>query len=178
MKKIFTIIIDTILLCVAIFCIFNVYNKVAEYKKADNVYETISESVNDNTNKTDTTNKVEDNKPNSVLSKYNKLIADNEDYRCWLKMDNTKIDYPVVQSNDNSYYLDRDFNKNHLAAGSIFMDFRNNFDSDKSVVIYGHNMRNGTMFGELDNFKKESFFKEIPSLVWLPELSVIPRQVS
>lgn len=160
MKKIFTIIIDTILLCVAIFCIFNVYNKVAEYKKADNVYETISESVNDNTNKTDTTNKVEDNKPNSVLSKYNKLIADNEDYRCWLKMDNTKIDYPVVQSNDNSYYLDRDFNKNHLAAGSIFMDFRNNFDSDKSVVIYGHNMRNGTMFGELDNFKKESFFKE------------------
>lgn len=160
MKKIFTIIIDTILLCVAIFCIFNVYNKVAEYKKADNVYETISESVNDNTNKTDTTNKVEDNKPNSVLSKYNKLIADNEDYRCWLKMDNTKIDYPVVQSNDNSYYLDRDFNKNHLDAGSIFMDFRNNFDSDKSVVIYGHNMRNGTMFGELDNFKKESFFKE------------------
>ena len=160
MKKIFTIIIDTILLCVAIFCIFNVYNKVAEYKKADNVYETISESVNDNTNKTDTTNKVEDNKPNSVLSKYNKLIADNEDYRCWLKMDNTKIDYPVVQSNDNSYYLDRDFNKNHLAAGSIFMDFRNNFDSDKSVVIYGHNMRNNTMFGELDNFKKESFFKE------------------
>ena len=160
MKKIFTIIIDTILLCVAIFCIFNVYNKVAEYKKADNVYETISESVNDNTNKTDTTNKVEDNKPNSVLSKYNKLIADNEDYRYWLKMDNTKIDYPVVQSNDNSYYLDRDFNKNHLAAGSIFMDFRNNFDSDKSVVIYGHNMRNGTMFGELDNFKKESFFKE------------------
>lgn len=160
MKKIFTIIIDTILLCVAIFCIFNVYNKVVEYKKADNVYETISESVNDNTNKTDTTNKVEDNKPNSVLSKYNKLIADNEDYRCWLKMDNTKIDYPVVQSNDNSYYLDRDFNKNHLAAGSIFMDFRNNFDSDKSVVIYGHNMRNGTMFGELDNFKKESFFNE------------------
>ena len=160
MKKIFTIIIDTILLCVAIFCIFNVYDKVVEYTKADNVYETISESVNDNTNKTDTTNKVEDNKPNSVLSKYNKLIADNEDYRCWLKMDNTKIDYPVVQSNDNSYYLDRDFNKNHLAAGSIFMDFRNNFDSDKSVVIYGHNMRNGTMFGELDNFKKESFFKE------------------
>ena len=154
MKKFSRIFIDALLVCVTIFCVFNIYNKVVEYKKADNVYETINESVND------TASKKEDSNSNSVLSKYNKLIADNEDYRCWLKMDNTKIDYPVVQSNDNSYYLDRDFNKNYLAAGSIFMDFRNDFDSDKSVVIYGHNMRNNTMFGELDNFKRESFFKE------------------
>lgn len=154
LKKFSRIFIDALLVCVTIFCVFNIYNKVVEYKKADNVYETINESVND------TASKKEDSNSNSVLSKYNKLIADNEDYRCWLKMDNTKIDYPVVQSNDNSYYLDRDFNKNYLAAGSIFMDFRNDFDSDKSVVIYGHNMRNNTMFGELDNFKRESFFKE------------------
>ena len=154
MKKFSRIFIDALLVCVTIFCVFNIYNKAVEYKKADNVYETINESVND------TASKKEDSNSNSVLSKYNKLIADNEDYRCWLKMDNTKIDYPVVQSNDNSYYLDRDFNKNYLAAGSIFMDFRNDFDSDKSVVIYGHNMRNNTMFGELDNFKRESFFKE------------------
>ena len=154
MKKFSRIFIDALLVCVTIFCVFNIYNKVVEYKKADNVYENINESVND------TVSKKEDSNSNSVLSKYNKLIADNEDYRCWLKMDNTKIDYPVVQSNDNSYYLDRDFNKNYLAAGSIFMDFRNDFDSDKSVVIYGHNMRNNTMFGELDNFKRESFFKD------------------
>jgi len=154
LKKFSRIFIDALLVCVTIFCVFNIYNKVVEYKKADNVYENINESVND------TVSKKEDSNSNSVLSKYNKLIADNEDYRCWLKMDNTKIDYPVVQSNDNSYYLDRDFNKNYLAAGSIFMDFRNDFDSDKSVVIYGHNMRNNTMFGELDNFKRESFFKE------------------
>ena len=154
MKKFSRIFIDALLVCVTIFCVFNIYNKAVEYKKSDNVYETINESVND------TASKKEDSNSNSVLSKYNKLIADNEDYRCWLKMDNTKIDYPVVQSNDNSYYLDRDFNKNYLAAGSIFMDFRNDFDSDKSVVIYGHNMRNNTMFGELDNFKRESFFKE------------------
>ena len=154
MKKFSRIFIDALLVCVTIFCVFNIYNKVVEYKKADNVYETINESVND------TASKKEDSNSNSVLSKYNKLIADNEDYICWLKMDNTKIDYPVVQSNDNSYYLDRDFNKNHLAAGSIFMDFRNDFDNDKSVVIYGHNMRNDTMFGELDKFKTESFFKD------------------
>ena len=155
MKKFFRIfIIDTLLICIAIFCVFNIYEKISEYKKANNVYETINESVND------TINKTEDKPSNSLLAKYNKLISDNEDYRFWLKMDNTNIDYPVVQSNDNAYYLDRDFNKNHLSSGSIFMDFRNNFDSDKSVVIYGHNMRNDTMFGELDNFKRESFFKE------------------
>ena len=154
MKKFSRIFIDALLVCVTIFCVFNIYNKAVEYKKADNVYETINESVND------TASKKEDSNSNSVLSKYNKLIADNEDYRCWLKMDNTKIDYPVVQSNDNSYYLDRDFNKNYLAAGSIFMDCRNDFGVDKSVVIYGHYMKNKTMFGELVNFKKEKFFNQ------------------
>ena len=154
MKKFIRLLINIILISILIYSSYNIFIKLSEYKKADNVYENINESVND------TVSKKEDSNSNSVLSKYNKLIADNEDYRCWLKMDNTKIDYPVVQSNDNSYYLDRDFNKNYLAAGSIFMDFRNDFDNDKSVVIYGHNMRNDTMFGELDNFKKESFFNE------------------
>ena len=88
LKKFSRIFIDALLVCVTIFCVFNIYNKAVEYKKSDNVYETINESVND------TASKKEDSNSNSVLSKYNKLIADNEDYRCWLKMDNTKIDYP------------------------------------------------------------------------------------
>ena len=77
--------------------------------------------------------------------------------RFWIKVYNTNIDYPVVQGKDNAYYLNHDFNKNYLSSGSIFMDYRNDFENDKSIVIYGHHMKNKTMFGELTKFKQELF---------------------
>ncbi len=84
----------------------------------------------------------------------------NDDYVCWIEVPGTNIDYPVLQSNDNSYYLNKDIYKNYLASGSIFLDYRNNDFLDKNTVIYGHYMRNNTMFGQLKNFKKKSFFYE------------------
>ena len=153
-KNLFRIFINTILICISIFCSFKVYEKLADYKKADKVYETIRETVNETTNESSNTSSKD------FSSKHDKLVGVNEDYRLWIKIDNTNIDYPVVQGKDNSYYLNHDFNKNYLASGSIFMDYRNDFENDKSVVIYGHHMRNKTMFGELANFKKENFFKE------------------
>jgi sortase B len=73
-------------------------------------------------------------------------------------VDNTNIDYPVVQGSDNEFYLSKYLYKNNLLSGSIFMDYRNDFDRDENVIIYGHNMRNKTMFSELEKFKEEDFF--------------------
>lgn len=126
-----------------IFSSYNIYLKLSEYKKADNVYEDIREI-------TITTKE----------NKYDELYSINPDYRFWLKVDNTNIDYPVVQGSDNDYYLNHDFNKNYLSSGSIFMDYRNNFEENKTVTLYGHHMRNKTMFGELTKFKDEDFFNE------------------
>lgn len=139
MKKIIRILINIILVSILIFSGYKIYTKLAEYKKADTVYSDIREKSKDK-------------------DKTAELTSINPDYRFWLKVDNTNIDYPVVQSEDNDYYLTRDFNKDYLASGSIFMDYRNNFEEDKSTIVYGHHMRNKTMFGELANYKDENFF--------------------
>ncbi len=83
----------------------------------------------------------------------------NSDYMGWISIKNTPIDYPVVRGNDNKFYLTRDFNKKYLALGSIFMDYRNKGFEDKNVVIYGHHMRDQSMFGALKKFKNLEFLK-------------------
>lgn len=65
----------------------------------------------------------------------------------------------IVKTEDNSYYLTRNFEKQQNAAGWIFTDYRNKFDgSDKNIIIYGHNRRDGTMFGSLQNILKEEWY--------------------
>ncbi len=85
----------------------------------------------------------------------------NPDYMGWINIENTPIDYPVVKGKDNEFYLTRDFNKKYLALGSIFMDYRNKGFEDKNVVIYGHHMRDKSMFGSLKKFKDIEYLKII-----------------
>ncbi|RRG90396.1 sortase SrtB, partial [Clostridioides difficile] len=81
------------------------------------------------------------------------------DFKFWLSVENTNINYPVVQSKDNSYYLDKDFYKKDSISGTLFMDYRNKSIDDKNIIIYGHNMKNKTMFNNLNKFKDADFFK-------------------
>lgn len=96
---------------------------------------------------------------------YSRVIEDllkiNPDTVGWLRVNNTKIDYPVVQNKDgNSYYLNRDFKQNKNSMGWIFMDYRNNPDTlDKNTIIYGHNIKTGIMFGTLKNTLSSSWYK-------------------
>lgn len=88
-----------------------------------------------------------------------KLLDINNEYKLWITIDNTNIDYPVVQGKDNEFYLNHDFYKNQSISGSIFVDSNNDILKDKNIVIYGHNMRNGTMFYEINKFKERDFFE-------------------
>ena len=90
---------------------------------------------------------------------FNKLKQKNKDTFGWLKVNNTNVDYPVVQASDNSYYLDRNFNGESNLAGWIFADYRVNLESyDKNVVIYGHNMKDGSMFGSLKKILTKEWY--------------------
>lgn len=93
-------------------------------------------------------------------TKVETLKSKNEDYRFWLNIEGTQVDYPVVQSADNSFYLSKDFNKEDNVAGTPFLDYRNNSIYDKNTIVYAHHMKNGSMFGELKKFKDEKFFQE------------------
>ena len=77
----------------------------------------------------------------------------------WLTVPNTNIDYPFVWYEDNDYYLRRDLNGDNATAGTLFMDYRCREDfSSRNTVIYGHNMKNNSMFGTLKAFAEDDFF--------------------
>ena len=87
------------------------------------------------------------------------LVQARKDYRAWIKIDNTNIDYPVMQSNDDLYYANHDIDGNVSLTGAIYMAADNTSDlSDDYIVIYGHHMDNGAMFGDLEKFLDKDFF--------------------
>ena len=91
----------------------------------------------------------EDNEGKYVID-FEKLKEKNSDVVAWLKVNGTNIETTVVKTTDNDYYLTHNFNKEYNSAGWIFADYKNKVDgTDKNLVIYGHNMRDDSMFGSL-----------------------------
>ena len=88
----------------------------------------------------------------------NELLAINPDTVCWLMIDGTNVDHPVVQGKDNFEYLDKAFTGEFYAGGTLFLDARNSKDfSDPDKIIHGHHMAAGAMFGGLDRFLEKEY---------------------
>ncbi len=101
--------------------------------------------------------------PKEVLDEYKNLLNKNKKLIGWVKIDDTNIDYPVMQTTDNKYYQNHNINQEYDKNGSIFMDK----DCDvlkpsTNFILYGHHMKSGQMFGNLDLYEKESYYKEHP----------------
>jgi len=95
-----------------------------------------------------------------ISAKFAPLVARNADTVGWIKIDGTKIDYPVMQAEDNEFYLTRDADKNDNAAGSIFMDYRNDAGGkNRNVILFGHDMKNKTMFANLLEYESRWNFE-------------------
>ena len=93
------------------------------------------------------------------------LVGINNDTVGWLSVNNTKINYPVTQASDNSYYLNRDFYGRRTANGWVFMDYRNDIvNLSKNTILYGHALLSGYMFGDLRKTIKSSWYKEEENL--------------
>ena len=98
----------------------------------------------------------------TVLPEYEEFLSENPDLVGWLTIQGTKVDYPVVQkTEDNDYYLNHSFDGSEDSAGTIYVDYRSDIvNPTTNTMVYGHNMKNGTMFGSLKNYLQEDFFKE------------------
>ena len=97
-----------------------------------------------------------------LYAKFEKLKAINKDIFGWIKIDGTKINYPVLRGTDNDHYLKFNYIGDYNPGGSIFMDYKNNKKLSKNLhtVIYGHNMRDGSMLAQLHNYDNEKLFKD------------------
>ena len=92
---------------------------------------------------------------------FTELIKKNEDTVGWINVNNTNINYPVVQSTDNNYYLTHSYDKKENEAGWVFLDYRNNKDfTSKNNIIYAHSRLDKTMFGSLSKVLKQSWYKD------------------
>lgn len=95
----------------------------------------------------------------TVLPEYAQLVEQNPEMVGWISIDDTQINYPVVQK-DNTYYLTHDFDQSTNANGSIFMDERCDIVTPTTnTIIYGHNMKSGMMFGGLKNYLQEGYLE-------------------
>lgn len=93
-------------------------------------------------------------------NKFADLYAQNNDFIGWIKIEDTVIDYPVMQSKDSpNFYLDHNFNREYSRFGVPYMQENCNLQSD-NIVIYGHNMKNKSMFNELTKYKDKDFYND------------------
>lgn len=95
-----------------------------------------------------------------MLERYTELYEINQDLAGWLAIEGMKIDYPVMQCEDDEYYLHHDFYGEDSKYGCLYVREQADLDGGTNFIIYGHNMKDGSMFGDLDLYLKEEFYKE------------------
>lgn len=92
---------------------------------------------------------------------FEELLKRNDDTVGWIKVEGTKVNYPIVQTKDNDYYLDHAFNKSSNIGGWIFADYRSDFENfSRNTIIYGHNMNNKTMFGSIPSMLRKDYLND------------------
>ena len=164
-----------------------IYQIISEYQKAEREYEQLQEyvKVEKNTRDPENTkpNVAEDDKEGekqeeTVTVDFASLQAINPDIVAWLRIPGG-LEYPVVRGKDNSYYLNHTVQKTYNIAGSIFLDYRNERDfSDSKNIIYGHNMKDGSMFHVLRNYQDIDFFQEHTDMeIYLPDGRTLNYQI-
>ncbi len=152
--------------------------RLLEYRKASDEYAAIARQMNStpsptpsgtvlpaiqrNETATPAPTAIPDMTPPVYISEQmNELKAQNSDTAGYLAIDGTAIQYPVVRGKDNSFYETHTFSKKKNASGAIFMDSKNSVDlSDFNIVLYGHNMKDGSMFHELTQYRKVAFTRD------------------
>lgn len=132
-----------------IFTGIKIFNWLKENKDSNDIIEDIQDSIS-----------IDDN--TDTVDKYNvdfdSLKQKNSDTIAWLKVNGTSIEYPIVKTTNNNFYMTHSFDKSYNSAGWVFMDYKDKFDgTDNNMVIYAHNRRDGSLFGTLKNILTEEW---------------------
>ena len=160
MNKKYIIILLLLIVILAISSFF-IIKDFAENKKELDIYDDLQETVIEENTNIDTTNvdtEIEKSEGESS-NKYNleNIAKINSDVVGWIKIENTNIDYPVMQNED--YYLHRNIYKNYSSHGTPYLAEYCNVQYSDNLIIYGHHMNDNSMFAQLDNYKKHSFYE-------------------
>ena len=161
-----------LLLVVFLFAGYKLYTIAHEYRVAQRSYNKLSDScVSDGDPSAlpalpggdGSENSPDLADPSPISVDFDALLAQNTDVKGWLYSEGTVINYPVMQSLDNDFYLHRLYDKSYNASGSLFIDYLcpGDFSGD-IAIIYGHHMNDGSMFASLGNYRNQEYYEEHP----------------
>lgn len=158
-------------ICVAVFC-YSAYQLLTiyfNYKEIDETYEEIAEEYT----------AVEEEGEDYLQIDWNSLLSRNSDVKAWIQIPDTNVNYPVLQGETNDTYIHSDIDKQELTAGSIFIASENQKPFiDINTVIYGHNMKNGSMFHDIKSYTEQEFADAHPYIyIYLPDGTVSQYKV-
>lgn len=165
-KDYFRLLLLTICVAVFVYSGYQLLNIYLQYRNIDKAYDALLEEY------------IEDNDGFHIIA-WDDLLERNPDVIAWIQIPNTNIDYPVLQGDTNDTYLRHDIDGNYLVAGSIFVDANHSAPLEEpNTIIYGHNMRNSSMFSDLKEYINPEFVKDHPYVyIYLPDGTVSEYQI-
>lgn len=185
MKKVLFSILCAVLALVSALSIYMIVNHYVEEKNASDSYSEMQEFVVPDTkqepteteapettsDETSGPTKGEEENTGMISINFDDLLAKYPDVVGWLYCEGTPFNYPIMQSDDNDYYLRRLPDGTYNVAGSLFADYRcGEIGETNNYIVYGHNMKNGTMFSSLTKYKSQSYYDEHPTIyLFTPE---------
>ena len=172
MKSRIYALLEVIFIVLFLFSAYKLVTIYKDYSEGDKIYEESADSYFE----------VPENDSDSGDKKLKldikSLKETNPDTIGWIYIEDTPISYPVLQNDNNTYYLKHAYNNKYSGFGSIFIDYRCNGDlTDKNTLIYGHNTKNGSMFGSLKKYKNADYLKKHPYIYIVCENKTYKYQI-
>ena len=159
-KKLFVIALVTVLSFTAIFATAKYIQQTADEKNSKEDFIQIESAINSEITDETISENTEKSEQELAYEKYQELLAENDDFIGWIKIEGTNVNYPVMQTIDApGFYLKHNFDGAYSDNGVPYLDERCAVDLTNNLVIYGHNMKNGTMFTDLVNYSDKEFWE-------------------
>ena len=153
-----------VLAAAAVFSGYKFISLMLEYREGEKTYEELTKYVHLEGYTPQDGTPTEGAQQIGPYVDHEQLTALNPDFVGWIYIEGTQVNYPIVQGEDNDYYLHRMFNKEYNAAGSIFVDSGNSANlTDYNTVLYGHNMKNGSMFADVESYRSQGHYDAHPT---------------
>lgn len=181
MRKLIAILLTLFFICLLAFSGYKIYGTYSEKKQAKDINNHIianAVSTKSPMSEKSQDSNIQDSTATPVLSleesitvpitiDFDKLREINSDVVGWIYCEGTVINYPVVQGTDNQYYVYHLFNKKQNNSGAIFMDYRCSLDYADNTILYGHHMKNGSMFASIVRYRSQSYYDNHPVMFFI-----------
>jgi len=155
--RLWIIILMVVLMAVLLFSAYKIYEILSEWNEGSESYSKVTEEFVTYTEESE----APEVNFTELQETYDASIG-------WIRIEGTRVDYPVAQWTDNRYYLNHLLDGTRNNNGTIFMDYRNETNLiDRNTFIYGHHMKNGSMFGSLVKYKQQSYYEEHPIVEYI-----------